>query len=727
MITCPDPNFWNDTSEEHPELTEHLEQCETCRARIDAACDLKPWLFDRAITEHARSESLQRAIAVLTRSEPLPLDSATLPIGSRLGAIEIRRLIGRGGMGIVYEGIDTRLERRVAVKMLAPHRTIQSESAERFLREARSAASVTHDNILAIHAIEESAEGPYLVLPLIDGESLEEWLRREGQLPFETVQRIACETAAGLIAAHDRGLIHRDIKPANLLIERATGRTLIADFGLATYGIAEPKDRGLIAGTPGYMSPEQAAGGEIDARSDLFSLGVVIYQAVSGTHPFELESHSATMGQSRSADPPSLTGVPVWFRDAVMSLLAKTPANRPSSAREFLRRIQPPSTPWSRRRWMAAAGLVATGVAALTVAWPRFPKAEPSPSIPPPLAGFQIEGRSGIESTLSSAIASAEAGDTIIVHGDGPYPSPTIKIEGKPLTIRAASGSIPKFIPDSELTGITFLETNADLTLVGLDIRWPVAAPKNRIDDPGQRSVVSSRSGRLTIKQSRIVAGSNAFAVGSISAAGLSLFRSHLVTSTESGIAVGWQVSPNSMLNISECFLRAKIAILFGPDGERNNPPGRIVLERITIAAERAIIFAGNARNRTQAEITANQSLFDVSALISLFQPGGFVPQNTPTTQTIARFFLHWNDNANIYRSDIAYLGGNRPNSIYSFFSTEPRTLDAWRTFSGQPLNPSQERTIKFRTSIDSTDVAPESAEELNIGPPPNLVGPKRS
>jgi eukaryotic-like serine/threonine-protein kinase len=194
--------------------------------------------------------------------------------------------IGRGGMGIVYRAKDRRLKRTVAVKLLPPELSFRSEIRSRFLREAETAAQLSHPNIVPIYAVDEIDNLVFFVMAYIDGQNLGTRLHEQGRLPIDETRRIVREVADALAFAHQRKVIHRDIKPDNILLDRETGRAMVTDFGIAR-AISEGGDSrltatGMALGTPAYMSPEQAAGDrEIDGRSDLYSLGVVTYQMLT--------------------------------------------------------------------------------------------------------------------------------------------------------------------------------------------------------------------------------------------------------------------------------------------------------------------------------------------------------------------------------------------------------------------------------------------------------------
>ena len=203
-----------------------------------------------------------------------------------LGPYQIIDVIGRGGMGIVLRALDTKLNRIVAVKVLAPDLAANPNARRRFLREAQAAAAVSHPHVVTIHAVDED-KLPYLVMECVVGQSLQEKLDRAGALRLTEILRIGRQVAEGLAAAHEQGLIHRDIKPANILLENGVERVKITDFGLARAADDVAITRtGEVSGTPQYMSPEQARGEHVDQRSDLFSLGCVLYAMCTGRPPF---------------------------------------------------------------------------------------------------------------------------------------------------------------------------------------------------------------------------------------------------------------------------------------------------------------------------------------------------------------------------------------------------------------------------------------------------------
>jgi eukaryotic-like serine/threonine-protein kinase len=259
----------------------------------------------------------------------------------RLGEFQVVRMIGRGGMGVVLHAFDSVLERDVALKVLSPELSSNQTARQRFCREARAAAAVTHDHIVAVHAVNEDEESglPYIVMQLVNGESLEQRLRRTGKLSVQETVRLIAQAASGLQAAHATGLIHRDIKPGNMLIE-ADGRVKLTDFGLArAHEDLKLTKTGYVSGTPLYMAPEQARGDETDARADLFSLGVVLYEALAGRPPFEGKTPLAVLRRVADDAHEPLSklnpNVPEWLEDVVDSLLSKEPKDRISTAAEL--------------------------------------------------------------------------------------------------------------------------------------------------------------------------------------------------------------------------------------------------------------------------------------------------------------------------------------------------------------------------------------------------------
>ncbi len=284
---------------------------------------------DNQLIDETRSEPTQGNHEIdLSFLEPT---SAPDSLG-RLQHYEIREMIGHGGCGVVFRAFDTKLERMVAIKVMLPELAATSPARKRFLREARATAAIRHANVVTIYAVEEKPL-PFLVMEFIDGETLKQRINRTGPLEASEVLRIGYNIACGLAAAHQSGLIHRDIKPANILVENGSDQLKITDFGLArSVDDASITQSGVIAGTPLYMSPEQAQAFDIDARSDLFSLGSVLYVLGTGRPPFRASSTLAVMRRVAEDDPRPIQAIipefPTWLVTIIAKLHAKDPAHR---------------------------------------------------------------------------------------------------------------------------------------------------------------------------------------------------------------------------------------------------------------------------------------------------------------------------------------------------------------------------------------------------------------
>ncbi len=347
-----------------------------------------------------------------TPDQPRALAPAQQPdeIG-RLGGYRILKELGRGGMGVVYQAEDPKLKRLIALKAMLPKLASSEAHRLRFVREAQAMAAVHHDNIVTIHAVDEDKGVPFLAMEFLHGMPLDQWLKNGRKPTIPQVLGLGREIAEGLAAAHERGLIHRDIKPGNIWLDSThKGRVKILDFGLAraTQEDVHLTQTGAIMGTPAYMAPEQARSEKVDARSDLFSLGCVLYKLCTGAMPFTGDTTMSLLMALAVDNPKPVRelnpDVPAELADLVTRLLEKVPAKRPQSAREVVQALQavgrtsastassptvtavmpppPPSAPAAppqeksapggrkRRPWVVAAvaaGFLATAVAAAVV------------------------------------------------------------------------------------------------------------------------------------------------------------------------------------------------------------------------------------------------------------------------------------------------------------------------------------------------------------------------
>jgi len=278
--------------------------------------------------------------------------------GTQVGPYQLLRQIGGGGMGTIYEAGDTRLGRRVAVKVLPPEYNRDRRAKERFLREARAASAVDHPNLCTVHDVGESGGRLYIVLTLYEGETLRERIRR-GPLPPGEAREVAIQVARGLARAHEAGITHRDIKPANVMLT-CRGEVKILDFGIARLEGDEVSltRTGVSWGTPSYMSPEQARGEPVDSRTDVWSLGVLLYEMLAGRRPFHGDSVEAVLASILTQKPEPLARVqpevPPELVRVVDRALAKSPSERYANATELLTDLEsgaaPGALPVRRRR-----------------------------------------------------------------------------------------------------------------------------------------------------------------------------------------------------------------------------------------------------------------------------------------------------------------------------------------------------------------------------------------
>lgn len=333
--------------DESEDWLEHIESCSRCQTRLrELAGNEDDWRIASEVLDVAGAAwqgSSTRLEGTTNWTESMARQLLTPPshpeLLGRIGRYDVERLIGSGGMGVVFKAHDTELNRPVAVKLLAPYLATSGSARNRFAREARSAAGVVDDHVVPIFNVETEDEPPFLVMQFIAGGSLHEKLERDGPLQIADVVRIGMQVAKGLAAAHAQGLIHRDVKPSNILLDEGVERALITDFGLArAEHEASLTYTGFHPGTPQYMSPEQIRGEAIDARSDLFGLGCVLYATCAGYPPFRAESSFAVLRQVTDQSPRPLreinAAVPAWLEVIVMKLLAKSACNRYQSAEE---------------------------------------------------------------------------------------------------------------------------------------------------------------------------------------------------------------------------------------------------------------------------------------------------------------------------------------------------------------------------------------------------------
>jgi serine/threonine protein kinase len=342
---------------------------------------------------------------LLNMMEPAP----TAEELGMVGKYRVIRMIGKGGMGVVFEGFDPTLERRVAIKIVRPASGILSEdSKRRFLREARTLARIKNERIITVHDVGEQKGLPYLVTELLQGCTLEARLA-DAPANLFLFQLVAVETTKGLRTIHNSGLIHRDIKPSNIWIEEPDNEMGASEFmrvKLLDFGLARPKnEQGLsnsrtsLSGTPPFMAPEPFRGLPLDARSDIFSLGAVFYWMATGQRPFEGRTLEELMNKLLNHTPPEPSQIrpdfPESFSKLIMQMLAKNPDDRPADAKEVLALLRTSSS-------NDGSSLTHT-----PLQMPAFPKETPRPEEPEEAdaTGYWLFGIAAVVLVLGLLIA----------------------------------------------------------------------------------------------------------------------------------------------------------------------------------------------------------------------------------------------------------------------------------------------------------------------------------
>jgi serine/threonine-protein kinase len=599
------------TEESQPIAISHLGECQKCQNNLDELTDAISLEKELRIASNVdslqseTSEALEQVMHGLTETppdrpeeeqkadfdigeilEPDPNSEQTL---GRFGNYEVIEQAGRGGMGVVLKARDPSLDRNVAIKLISEP---NAELRKRFLLEARSAAALVHENVVTIHAADEHNGRPYIVMQYIDGQSLGELLKKEDALPIEQVIEIARQITAGLAAAHRRGLIHRDIKPENILIEQETGRALLTDFGLVkhlnandeTQSVQNLTQPGYIVGTPRYMAPEQANDKTADARSDLFSLGSVLYAACTGATPFSGDSALQILMQVCEQKPTPVRQInPAISKDfagIIEKLHEKEPENRFQSADELLtalgqidregnRRTQLNQSEYSasksKRMFWSLAGILAlcACLAAVLSFWNPRRAENPQASHPP--KQFQLASSKVSFETLQDAINQALPEDQIDISGlvDTVLDQPLI-IQDKSLTIRAKNGatftysrSAPMLIVDG---GCTLEQIRLKHESPG---RTRIRGSRNPIDAREEDAAIIVRAGgNLSFVNCEIECASQRDGILNF---GDTLTFDKCRLSMPDGVAISWKGVPGAKTQIQDSQIESLAAFAYHP------------------------------------------------------------------------------------------------------------------------------------------------------------------
>ena len=406
----------NLSDEQETRYVAHLDSCSECQSQLEQSAGSGPdWqeardrlkllssLFDTESTDSSRPTGEYDLAFLSPTDDPQML--------GRIGPYEVSGVIGRGGMGIVVKALDKSLNRFVAIKVLDPRLASLGVARQRFAREARAMASVSHEHVVPVFAVEEHLGLPYLVMEYISGASLEHKLRKNGPLSTLAIVRVGLQVSQALSAAHAQGLVHRDIKPANILLDKGVERIRVGDFGLARVSHeANCTQTGTVAGTPEFMAPEQVRGETCSPATDLFGLGGLMYAMCSGASPFQAETVYGVMQHVLEKTPKSLREenpeVPIWLEQFIFRLLEKNPQDRFESSEmvaqlleKELAYLQNPSTAerpnrsWAtkgslagRRKTYLRSSLVIAVAVMLALAWKFWP-GEPEPVTKAPVNG----------------------------------------------------------------------------------------------------------------------------------------------------------------------------------------------------------------------------------------------------------------------------------------------------------------------------------------------------
>ncbi|PQO28854.1 serine/threonine-protein kinase [Blastopirellula marina] len=449
--------------QEQQDVTRHIESCTECQTKLETLVEsgvdwseLRDYLKPSE-TSPSRDQANKDSIWVGFLEPSERPDSL-----GRFGRYEILEVLGRGGTGIVMRGYDPSLDRQSAIKVLSPQLAASAAARKRFSREAKSAAAVVHEHVVPIQTVDQEQGLPYLVMPVLEGRSLEDRIRNNGPLDVKEVLRIGRQIASGLAAAHQQGLVHRDVKPANILLHNGVERVVITDFGLArAVDDASMTQSGTLVGTPQYMSPEQARGQSLDARSDLFSLGSVLYFMLVGHSPFRAETTMGVLNRITNDQPRSLTEqnpeIPAWLDQIIRRLLSKQPEDRYQTAAEVESLLG---------QWLAHL---------------QDPTGTPRPSEPPPTETDGGSRRRNLLLATVGGFALLLAGIFIVLQTN----------QGT-LTIQSDSGDVAVRITQGD-------DVAKQLTVVQGDNQVRLAAGKYVVEIEGEHDGLTVKNGEVTL------------------------------------------------------------------------------------------------------------------------------------------------------------------------------------------------------------------------------------
>ena len=665
------------------------------------------------------SDLVERLAALVPEAQEEPAE-----IGNYTGLA----LIGRGGMGSVYRALDARLNRAVALKMLSPALAGDPAARVRFQREARAAASLSHPNILPIHAIETIAGRDILVMPLNDGENLHTLIRREGPLPLDEVIRLGAAIADGLAAAHAAGIVHRDIKPPNVLLSADRREVRIADFGLAQIaGDAAQTHSTTFAGTPHFLSPEQATGQPADARSDLFSLGATLYFLATGQLPFPGKQTAGVLhAVAHEPHRPAPRSVPAWLSALLDAMMAKNPARRPASAAEVADALRRRSPRWSRRRRLRIVARLALVLFAAAVAasfitrWQAWHRGALAFAVTHP---FHVTGSADARfASLAGALAAARDGDVILLEKGGVSLLPAQDFGRRSLTLRALAQAGAVIMP-AEREQVLFT-TSGRLRLENLTLEHP---PGNSVAAP----LLAAESGaEITLHRCRLSSARPARRGETFAEYNAPLLRlaAGAKATLEQSLVIARRVSLAQFLPAREgiaaslrvdgCALLINTLLMH----DERDAGGRVELRESTICMG-SILAMG--RRCAPVQIESQRCFFDcVRALV-------LAPE---LDETEVRRVLSWSGDGNAFYCGSAPLNFSPVKDRNASLPPKRTFLDDLRTiFPGSETNSvASAETLRPRTGRHPTNLEPVTAADFalavpipTVGADPATVGPQ--
>ncbi len=651
-------------------LVEHLDHCPRCRQVLDSQHDSDPFVRDvhgrlgrqREDTPRLRETLNQLQTATLAQTatdgrlpyaDVLPwLETPLEDEIARVGEYHLLEYLGRGGMGVVFKARDATLQRTVAVKFLAPALAMDEAARERFLREARAAASLNHPHVVTVFAVSDTVDLPFLVMEYMPAGSLSQRINQCRRLPIDQAVQFGRQIAAGLAAAHTRDVIHRDVKPDNILLETPGGPAKIADFGLARVaGDGAITRSGFLVGTPAYLAPEAVnETGPLDHRADLYSLGSVLYAMCTGQPPFAGETVMSTLQQIGAAQAPPIErmnpDVPPWLVQVVRRLHAKDPAQRFQSASEVERNLRTRARPtrlpirWTKSWPYATIGLAAALL--LTVLLGYYFRSSPSR-----LDKLVVRA----EDDLEAILANAESGAVIEIRDNGPFRLPAIELGTRSLTVVAAQGTRPvlQFRPEDESEERILFETTGDLTLEGLVLQY--IAPDE--ESEAESLLIACHDGTLRVNRCRLLTEPAGTCLGLEGASEVEVRNCELHAGL--GNVVAWEPAPPGRIVFDNCIMTGSIAVVtYSPH------KAVLCLSQNTILAEYVLSFDNDEPGfDSSLRVEAEGNTFDTEGHLL------FIAELDDDTPIRLPRWIDWHGQHNIFTGGfVAYGNEEDPEDV---------------------------------------------------------------